>query len=200
MYVVAGIVVLLGWMFIKKEDPITNYPPKGDTVLVFGDSLVSGVGASEGKDFVSLLSRSLQKPVLNFGVPGDTTERGLVRINEAVKQKPDIVLILLGGNDALKKISKEETERNLMSIVHTFQAGGAVTVVIGVRGGLLGDPYDAMYKRVAKKTGSVLVEDVLDGLFGDMRYMSDVVHPNDAGYELISQRITSVVMQILKGR
>lgn len=191
------IILIIGLFLFFRKEAITNYPPKGDTILVFGDSLVSGVGASEGKSFVSLLGVSLKRPILNLGVPGDTTQSGLTRIGESLELKPDIVLILLGGNDALKNIPKEKTERNLISIVEKFQAGGAVVVVLGVRGGLFGDPYDGMYKRVAKDTGSLLVSDVLDGLFGDRRYMSDAIHPNDAGYERIANRIIPIIQELL---
>lgn len=188
-----AIAIFLFW----KSAPITNYPPKGDTIIVFGDSLVSGVGATPGKDFVSRVELSLGRSILNLGVPGDTTGKALSRIGEALEQNPDIVLILLGGNDFLQKIPKSETERNLISIIQKFQSVGAVTVVLGVRGGLLSDSNDDMYKRVAKQTGSMLIPDVLDGLFGDKRYMSDAVHPNDAGYEHIAARVLPTVIKIL---
>lgn len=193
-------IVIFGWFLFSKDFHITNAPPKGDTIVAFGDSLIVGVGATPGNDFISRTSRTIGIPIGNAGLSGDTTRAALSRIDEVLIQKPHVVLISLGGNDALKKIPKEETEQNLVTIVQRFQAEGAVTIVLGVRGGLLGDPYESMYERVARQTGSILVPDILDGLFGDARYMSDAVHPNDAGYERITSRVAPVVIQLYQRR
>ncbi len=192
--------VIFIWFLFGKDAHITNAPPKGGTVVAFGDSLIMGVGATSGNDFVSRTSRAIGIPISNVGLSGDTTRAALDRTDEVLTRKPHVVLISLGGNDAIKKIPKEETERNLVTIVRRFQAEGAVTILLGVRGGLLGDPYESMYERVAKQTRSILVPDILDGLFGDARYMSDAVHPNDAGYERIAARVAPIVFALYKNR
>lgn len=179
---------------------MVNAPPRGNVIVAFGDSLIVGVGATPGNDFVSRTSRAIGIPISNAGLSGDTTRAALSRTDEVLMQKPHVVLISLGGNDALKKIPKAETEQNLVTIVQRFQAEGAVTIVLGVRGGLLGDPYESMYERVARQTGSILIPDILDGLFGDARYMSDAVHPNDAGYERIASRVAPVVARLYRSR
>ncbi len=174
------------------DAPITNYPPKNEKIVAFGDSLVFGTGATKGGDFVSLVGRRLQRPVVNLGVPGDTTADGLVRADDVIAEDPGVVLLLLGGNDYLRRIEKETTEANLAKLMRMFQDRGAVVVLLGVRGGILIDGRDDMYRALAEEYGAVYVEDVLDGIFGDATLMYDGIHPNDAGYAIIAERLVAV--------
>jgi lysophospholipase L1-like esterase len=64
-----------------------------------------------------------------------------------------------------------------------------MVVLLGVRGGILSDHYEDEYAKLAQETGAVYVSDVLDGLFAHKEYMSDEVHPNDAGYAIIADRV-----------
>lgn len=199
--VVLVAVSLLCWLtyeyVVSRVDIIAQ--PKLDTIIVFGDSLVFGTGSEQGGGFVSMLSTKLGKDIINAGVPGDTTYDGLTRLDADVLSKhPDLVLVLLGGNDVLKHIPKEETFKNLTTIITEIQKTGATTVVLGVRGGLLQDNYAREYERVAEETKSVYVSDVLGGLFGDSRYMSDAIHPNDVGYEMIAQRVYDAIVFLFK--
>lgn len=190
--------VIAGFLFIMGgTGDIANYPPDGDAIVMFGDSLVEGVGATRGNDLPSLISRGLGLPVGNLGVSGNTTADGAARIDELLKSDPDIAIILLGGNDALRKVPIEETEANLRQIVSAVQARGAVVLLLGVRGGILNDPYDDMYERIAEDTGSAHVSNVLKGLFADSRYMADAIHPNDQGYAMIAERVIPVVRDLL---
>lgn len=153
-----GVVLILTltvWFFFFSGYSITNTPAKNSTVLAFGDSLVEGQGSSSG-GFVSLLSKKLGVAIINKGVGGNTTEQALARLEESRKLQPGIVIILLGGNDALQKVSKETTFKNLETIIRGFQADGAVIVLLGVRGGMLGDPYDDAFEDLAKRTGQYM--------------------------------------------
>ena len=173
---------------------IVNTPPKNLHIVAFGDSLVAGVGSEVGGGFVPVLSDLLGLSIDNVGLSGDTTKNGLSRLEEDVLlQNPGVVLVLLGGNDYLKKVPKEETFDNLEKIIHKIQVEGAVVVLLGVQGGVLFDTYDSSYKKLAKDTGSVYVENVLDGLIGDSQYMDDTIHPNDVGYEYIAQKIAQEI-------
>ena len=160
--------------------------------------MVAGVGADNNEDFVSRLSVKIGEPIVNLGVPGDTTKDGLGRINTVLAEKPRIALVLLGGNDYLKRISKEETFNNLRLIIRKLQSRGAITVVLGVRGGVLQDHYDREYEGLARETGSLYVEDVLDGLLTKPEYMDDAIHPNAKGYAIIAERVYAELQPILK--
>ena len=76
---------------------------------MFGDSLVEGVGATAGNTLPDQLGKSIGISILNYGVSGDTTRDGLARLSPALKENPKVAIILLGGNDFLKKIPREET-------------------------------------------------------------------------------------------
>ncbi|MBP6929706.1 MAG: arylesterase, partial [Candidatus Moranbacteria bacterium] len=113
-------------------------------------------------------------------------------------EKPKMAIILLGGNDFLKKIPREETFVNLEKIVSAFQGQGAITVVLGVRSGIISGGADAEYEALAKRTGSVYMSDVLAGLFGRSELMSDALHPNDQGYTKIAERLVTVLSEYLR--
>lgn len=199
-FIIPGAVIVLAivFLFFRNNENIRNFPPSGRTVVAFGDSLVAGQGASLGNDFVSVVSRQIGIPITNLGQSGDTTETALARIGGALALKPNVVIVLLGGNDALKKVPLEETRRNLSLIIDRFQSTGAIVLLLGVRGGLLGDPYDTMYEELADESGSLYVEDVLKGLFGSPKYMSDAIHPNDAGYAVIADRVAGEFEKIFR--
>jgi acyl-CoA thioesterase I len=194
LYIIVAILVLaLAAYFFFKTESIRNYPPKDGPIVAFGDSLVAGYGASKGNDFVSLLSRGLGEEVVNLGVPGDTTAGGLARVDDVVKKEPRLTILLLGGNDFIRKVPRAETFSNLRNIISKLQESGSVVMLLGVRGGLLSDSADGYFQDLADETGSVYIEDVLAGLFGDSRYMSDSIHPNDAGYKKIAERLLPIL-------
>jgi acyl-CoA thioesterase I len=184
--VVAG--VLLFW-WSTRAPAIMNYPPKNTTIVAFGDSLIVGQGASTGNDFVSVLSRKLDTPIVNLGVSGNTTADGRARLGEVVKYNPGTVIILLGGNDYLKRIPEKETFENLRFVVTELQKQGVMVVTLGVRGGVLHDNFEKNFSGLARETGALYVSDVLEGLIGNASLMSDTIHPNDAGYARIAERV-----------
>lgn len=188
----------LAWYFLSSGNQIKNVPLRSvGPILFFGDSLVEGVGATVGHDLPALLAKNLSEPVLNYGVAGDTTRQGLARTPAAMEEHPRLVLVLLGGNDFLQKIPRDETFANLKSIVTAFQSDGAAVVLIGVRSGIIGGGADDRYEMLAEGTGSAYVEDALKGVFGDPAFMSDAIHPNDRGYEKIAERLIPVVREII---
>jgi len=187
------IVAILGtWFFLFDGGVITNYPPKNEKIVAFGDSLVFGVGATEGNDFVSVLERSIGRDIINLGVSGDTTEDGLDRLREVLEEDPGTVLLLLGGNDYLRRIPKEKTRENLETLIEAFISNGSVVVLLGVRGGILIDGREEIYKELSKEYKTVYVEDVLSGIFLNPELMFDSIHPNDVGYAIIAERLVRV--------
>jgi len=192
------VVTVAVYLFFFNTAPVTNYPSAGTDIVAFGDSLVAGTGSSDGHDFVSLLSGAIGQPVINLGVPGDTTADGLARMSELNAYKPKVVLLLLGGNDYLKRIPQEQTFANLAAIIKDIQSRGAIVLLLGVRGGLFGDHFSSGFEDLRDTYHTAYVSNVLDGLLGDKKYMSDQVHPNDAGYRLIAERIAPVLKELLQ--
>ncbi|MCA9354619.1 MAG: arylesterase [Candidatus Kaiserbacteria bacterium] len=190
-------IILLSWFFWPKADPL--YPTTGSTVVVFGDSLAAGIGAGSGSDIASLLSQSLPQEVINLGVPGDTTADGLARIDEVLEVDPRVVIVLLGGNDALQQVPVEKTFANLALIVESIQASGAAVVLVGEPGGLYGNRYEKEYERIVEEYRTFYVSNILSGLIGRSEYMSDYIHPNSTGYARATERILPVVEKALEG-
>ncbi len=170
-------------------------------IVAFGDSLVQGVGSSQGNDFVSLLSKKIGLNIINAGISGNTTQNGLARLEkDVIEQKPDVVIVLLGGNDAIRQIPESQTFGNLEKIILQIKNSGAKVLLLGVRGGVafMGKNYNSEFKKLAKKTNVVLVPDVLDGLFGNKDLMSDGIHPNDKGYEKIAEKVWQYLPEIFE--
>lgn len=189
----------LWWAFFHGKYEVKNTPmTQSGPILFFGDSLVAGVGASMGHDLPALLARSLGETVLNYGVAGDTTRQGLNRVNVALAEQPRLVLLLLGGNDFLQKVPRDETFANLKNIIRLFQDNGAAVVLIGVRSGIIGGGADDRYRSLAEESQAYYIEDVLRGIFGDSALMSDAIHPNDRGYQKIAERMLPEIVELLK--
>jgi acyl-CoA thioesterase I len=197
-------VLMAGYYFLKEEGlpekaSIVNYPPVNHgPIIAFGDSLVSGVGAETEGGFVTLLSEISGWQIENFGRGGDTTSLALHRIDPILKQKPKVAIILLGGNDYLGRIPKEQTFQNLNTIIEKFQEEGSVVVLLGVRGGIFRDTYQKGYKKLAKETGSVFVPNVLSEILGKNEYMSDMIHPNESGHQKIAEKVYPALRFILE--
>ena len=200
-YLVIGTVILLilAYFFLGSgKQEIKNYPSSGTDIIAFGDSLVEGVGSTSGNDFISLLSKKIGRPIINLGVSGNTTQDGLDRISQLDNYKPKVVILLLGGNDHLRKVPIETTFNNLEKIIKNIQGRGAVVLLLGVRGNLIGDKFKSNFEDLSEEYETAYVSDVLSGLFADSRYMSDAVHPNDAGYKKITDRVYPVLLNLIK--
>ncbi|QQR64769.1 arylesterase [Candidatus Kaiserbacteria bacterium] len=199
-WTILGVLLLciLAYFLLRDDTRIINYPPKGGPIVAFGDSLVRGVGSPETEGFVLTLASKIGEPIINKGVPGDTTTDGLARIDTVLESNPRIVLVLLGGNDRLRQIPTEQTLANLRMIISKIQESGAVVVLLGVRGNLLTGRFDEELEKLAHEMGAVFVSNVLDGIFGNQQLMFDSVHPNKDGYALISEKVYEVIGTVLR--
>ncbi|MEK7106950.1 MAG: GDSL-type esterase/lipase family protein, partial [Patescibacteria group bacterium] len=144
------------------------------------------------------LSKGIGREIVNLGVPGNTTADGLARINELDRYRPKVVLLLLGGNDHLKKLPIETTFGNLGKIIEDIHSRGAVVLLLGVKGNLFGDKFEPEFENLRDKYKTAYVSNVLDGLFRNPKLMEDSIHPNDAGNKIIAERIYPVLVPLLK--
>jgi acyl-CoA thioesterase-1 len=167
-------------------------------VVAFGDSLVHGTGSSGG-GFVKMLEQQLGRPIENLGVPGNTTADGLARLDAVIERHPSVVILLLGGNDYLRQVPSDETFANLGLIVERLQADHIAVLLIGVRGGLIRDNFAERFEALADRYHTAYVHDVLDDTLGVSGYMADQVHPNDAGYRVIADRVYPVLEKMIHG-
>jgi acyl-CoA thioesterase I len=197
-----GVLLFAGFLFTCGGDnfaQIRNIRSAGETIICFGDSLTEGVGAGEGEDYPSALSRQLASPVVNAGRRGDTTADALQRLSDAVLSKnPRLVILLLGGNDFLRQRPRQETRKNLEEIVRRVQARGAIVAIVGMRLGLFTDEYAAVFEETARQFDALYIPGVMKGILSDSKLRSDPIHPNRAGYRLIAERIAEKIKPLLR--
>lgn len=195
-----GVLIAAGiYFFAKPADPfkhLTNYPAKGNVVVAFGDSLTAGYGATKGNDYVSQLSKKLDLPIINKGKSSDTTAKALQRIGDVTALNPNVVIVYLGGNDFLQKVSPDITFANIEKIVARLQEKGALVILVGIRGGLLSDQYEAHFKDVADRYNTLYIPDMLLTIMGMKDHMYDAIHPNDAGYAVMADTMYTVTKDL----
>ncbi|MFA6543878.1 MAG: GDSL-type esterase/lipase family protein [Limisphaerales bacterium] len=189
-----------GWFWLRpgRSAGYANFPPSahGDWVA-FGDSLTEGYGANEGGDYPSHLAGRLRVKIRNLGVSGHTTADGLVRLDQAVQLKPRVVLLCLGGNDALRSVPPDETFANLGTMIERFQQAGSFVVLLGVRSVGLTDKNAKRFEQLAKARRVLLVPNILDGILFSPSLMADQIHPNDKGYAKIAERLEETLLPLL---
>jgi acyl-CoA thioesterase-1 len=184
-------------------------PAAGAPLVVFlGDSLTAGYGLAEADAFPAVLEREMAargRPVrvVNAGVSGDTTAGGARRVEWALSQRPDVLVVGLGGNDALRGLPVEETERNLRTIVESANDAGARVLLLGMRiPPNLGPDYvrefEAVYPRVARDTGAELVPFFLEGVGGVAGLnQDDGIHPTTEGQRRIAATVRPHLERLL---
>ncbi len=187
--------------------PVTNTPRQ--TIVAFGDSITAGYGLSVNDAYPAVLQQLLEDSgavisVINSGVSGETTAGGLRRVDFVIAQKPDFVIIALGGNDALRGIPPENTKNNLAQIIEKFQAGNVRVILAGMYApSNLGENYvnefNAVYPTLSKKYNVPLVPFLLAGVALDPALnQADGIHPNPEGARIIAkENILPTVLPLL---
>ena len=177
-------------------------------LLVLGDSLTAGYGLASQQAFPARLEQALQKRgwpvrVTNAGVSGSTTSGGLARLEWNLADKPDLVLVELGANDALRGLDPDRTEANLDAILTLVKDRGAYPILAGMKaprnlGRNYTESFDRIYPRLAEKHAAPLYPFFLEGVAGKAELnLADGIHPNECGVDVIVAGITSVVERAL---
>lgn len=196
--VVAVVVALLVVRHVLRRPPVTNPQPLSSVVVCFGDSLTAGTGAAPGQSYPDHLARMISRDVINAGVPGDTTASALQRLQQDVlDRRPGYVCITLGGNDLKNGVPRDEAFANLDAIVRRIQAQGALVVVGAIDVPLFGRGFDDAYEELAERHGALLIGNVYRGILGRPELMSDPIHPNGAGYEIMARRFADALEPFL---
>jgi acyl-CoA thioesterase-1 len=173
---------------------VASMPSSTEIIICFGDSLTFGTGASKGMDYPSQLSKVLGKPVINKGIPGDTTSSALLRLKKDVLSKnPDIVLITLGGDDLKNGVTRGITLGNLKQIVQTIQKQGAKVIIGGLSWPGMDRGFGKGYEGLAQQTGALLIPDLFTAIADNPVLMSDPIHPNNSGYRIIARRFSDAI-------
>jgi acyl-CoA thioesterase I len=178
-------------------------------ILAFGDSLTAGYGLDDLADsFPSQLERALKAKghhvtLIQAGISGDTTTGGLNRIEWSLAEKPDAVIVGLGGNDALRAVDPKVTERSMRGIVERIRKDGTPVLVAGMLappnlGKDYGDRFNGLFGRIAKENGTVFYPFLLDGVASvPALNQADRIHPNPKGVAVMVEKITPYVVTLI---
>ncbi len=177
-------------------------------ILAFGDSLTAGLGLAPEQAFPARLAARLAADgyaveIANGGVSGDTTAGGVARLDWALGNHPDLVLLELGANDALRGIDPKVTEANLDAMLKKLTAAHVGVLLLGMQApGNWGPDYqksfNAIYPALAKKYNVPLYRFFLDGVaLNPSLNQPDGLHPNAAGVAVIVERVAPQVERLL---
>ena len=183
--------------------------PKPVRIVAFGDSLTAGYGLPQSAAFPVQLEKALKAKglavrVQNSGVSGDTTGGGLQRLEWAVPEGTQAVILELGANDALRGIDPGKARGNLEKIVAKLTARGIPILLAGMKapngfGDDYVDKFDAIFPDLAKANGLILFPFFHDGVALDPKLtLDDGLHPNSKGVAEIVKRILPQVEELIE--
>jgi lysophospholipase L1-like esterase len=177
----------------EKVPPLPRLSP-ADVVVAFGDSLTFGTGAAETESYPAVLASLVGRPVVRSGVPGEVTAQGLARLPEMIEEhQPRLVIVCLGGNDMLRKVSEAEIRSNLRAIIRTLKDRSIGVVLIGVpRPALITGPAE-FYAELAKEFGIPYEGKVVTSVLYSPDMKADPIHPNAKGYRRIAEAIAELM-------
>jgi len=180
------------------------------TILFFGNSLTAGYGLELSQAFPALIQAkidSLKLPykIINAGLSGETTGGGNTRIDWMLKQKIDVLVIELGGNDGLRGISPELTHTNLQSIID--KAKKKYPDIKIVLAGMEAPPnmgqkftadFRKIYKELAEKNQVNLIPFLLVGVGGEPKLnLSDGIHPTAEGHQIVAETVWQTLKNVI---
>jgi acyl-CoA thioesterase-1 len=182
-------------------------------VLIVGDSLSAEYGLERGRGWVALLEtriaqQKLRARVINASISGDTTSGGRSRLPALLAQhKPGVVVIELGGNDALRGLPMAMTRDNLAAMARAAKAAGASVVLLGMQvppnyGRAYGEDFVKAFADVAEREKAALVPFFLRGVAdvpqAESLFQSDRIHPTEAAQPTMLDNVWPLLSKLLK--
>ncbi len=178
-------------------------------IIAFGDSLTEGYNLNKEqaypKQLESLLkARDHDLSIINQGISGETTAGGLARVSKIIEQKPDAIILCLGGNDSLRGIDPKETYKNLDKIIGEIKTANIKVLMLGMKAPLnFGTEFAAEYNKIfpdlAKKHQIMFYTFALEGVALKSEYnLPDGVHPNEKGMSIIANNLVPYIEKLIK--
>lgn len=180
-------------------------------ILFFGDSITAGYGIQADQAYPALVQKKIDSLGLNFrvinaGLSGDTTAAGEQRLRWSLRQKADVLVLALGGNDGLRGIPVETTQTYLQRMIDYAKKKqpGIIIVLAGIKmppnyGADYAEQFSAIYPALAKKNKIPLIPFLLEGVGGiEKMNLPDRIHPTAAGHVLIAETVWKTLRPVLK--
>lgn len=179
------------------------------TILVLGDSLTAGYGLAASAAFPAQLESALVATgypvrVINAGVSGDTSAGGLARLEWSLADNPDLVIVALGANDALRGLSPDQTRTNLAGIIERLKQQQISVLLAGMlaprnMGESYYNSFDNIYPDLAQEYAVPLYPFFLQGVAAQPKLnLADGIHPNAAGVQVMVGGILPLVVEAMK--
>lgn len=180
-------------------------------IVVLGDSLTAGLGLPAQDAYPSLLQQRLRAEgfdydVINAGESGDTSAGGLSRLDWALQGDVRILIVALGGNDALRGLPPEQLRRNLAQIVERAQSRGIRVILAGMEsppnwGRDYNVSFHKVYTSLAAQYGVPLVPFLLQGVAGTGTLnQADGIHPTAAGARIVADNVWAVLKPVVESK
>ena len=180
----------------------------GPLLVALGDSLTAGLGLDTDQAYPALLERRLRAEgsdltVVNAGVSGDTTAAGLRRAEWALEGDVRILIVALGGNDALRGLPVDQMKRNLDAILSLARGRGIAVLLTGMEappnfGATYTDQFRDVFHELAQEHDVTFMPFLLDGVAGDPALnQADQIHPNAEGGAIVADRVREALGPLL---
>ena len=184
---------------------------EGPLIVFLGDSLTAGWNLDEDQAFPALIEKQLRSEghrvrVLNAGVSGDTSAGGLRRLPWVLRQRPEVVVIALGANDALRGQDLRATESNLRGMLELVGRSGARAILVGMKvppnyGVDYARRFERIYPRLAGELGVPLVPFLLAGVAGRPELnFADGLHPTAHGHRILAATVLPFLRPLIPAR
>ncbi|MEH6404863.1 MAG: arylesterase [Sneathiella sp.] len=181
------------------------------TIVALGDSLTAGYGLPQEDAFTVQLEAALQKSgldvrIVNAGVSGDTSTGGMQRLDWAIADGTDLILLELGANDALRGIEPSVTKASLTAIVEELQSRNIPIFLTGMKappnmGADYIHEFDGIYPTLARQYSLGFYPFFLDGVAADPALnQDDAIHPNKEGVAIIVERMLPSLITFIKNK
>jgi acyl-CoA thioesterase-1 len=178
-------------------------------VVILGDSLTAGLGLHQRDSYPTLLQQKVDAAglgyqVVNAGVSGDTSAGGLSRLDWALEGDVRVLVVALGGNDALRALPVTELRQNLSRVIEQAQARGIRVMLAGMEappnfGREYVVSFHQVYPAVAKAYGVPLLPFLLEGVAGvDRLNQNDGIHPTAEGARIVADHVWAVLEPMLR--
>jgi acyl-CoA thioesterase-1 len=195
----------------NRPTPEPTAVPEVDSVriVVLGDSLAAGLGLPEAEAFPAVVEHMLREAgleveVSNAGVSGDTSAGGLSRVDWVLKTRPEILVVELGANDALRGQPLENTDANLRAIIGRARESGARVVLLGMDvptnyGPDYAGAFAEMYETIAVQEGVAVVPGFVRELATDSKLMQpDGLHPTAEGQRRLAEKLFPYLAELVR--
>lgn len=190
------IFVMLTLLSCSKENINAQLLPYNAIILAFGDSITYGYGANKGEDYPALLATIIGRKVINAGISGERADQAKSRIAETLqKNKPQLVIVEIGGNDFLQRRSASDIKKDIKSIIKTIKEQHIPIVLVAVpdlslMAIMANRPRDAtLYKEIAEEEKIIFIPNVISNILRKNTLKSDQIHPNAKGYKQMAENI-----------